>query len=55
MKPFPCNFCHQPTLRICRDSRLKNDLVNCCKSCQAEQNKSKEHITISSVCKQDKD
>jgi len=55
-KPFPCNFCHQLTLRICLDTRIKDNnlnLINCCKECQKIQNGAKETITISTVCKKD--
>lgn len=38
IKPFPCSFCHKPTLQTCRDTRKPNtnnaNLINCCKECK---------------------
>ena len=66
MKPFPCHFCQQPTLRVCRYTGVPNknndDLVACCKDCQDLQNskgnsqgKEKKVLAISNIYKEFRD
>lgn len=56
IKPFPCTFCHQPTLQICRDTRKPNtdnqNLVTCCKECKIAQNGDKPYLAVSSIYKE---
>lgn len=56
MKPFPCTFCHQPTLQVCRDTRKPNtdnsNLVTCCKDCKVAQNADKPYLAVNSIYKE---